>query len=1103
MPKREDIDKILIIGSGPIIIGQAAEFDFSGSQAALSLREEGYEVAIVNSNPATFQTDKEMADRVYLEPLTLESVTRIIERERPDGILGGMGGQTGLNVVSELAEAGVLDTYDVEILGTPLRTIEQSEDRDLFKKLMEEIGEPVMKSDVASSIEDAHEIVKELGGYPVLVRPAYTLGGTGGGIAHNDEELETIVGRGLVYSRIDQVLVEESVLGWKEFEYEVMRDGHDNCLIVCNMENLDPMGVHTGESIVVAPSQTLSDDDHQILRSAAIKIIRALGVEGGCNIQLCTHPETGEYRVIEVNPRVSRSSALASKATGYPIARVAAKITVGMTLDEIPNSVTKETPASFEPALDYIVTKIPRWPFDKFRTVDRTIGTQMKSTGEAMGIGRNIEESLMKAVRSLDTGQMGMEPPREWSDEELETELVEATDERLYAHAEAIRRGWSTERITDLSGYDAFWVHKLRNLVEVEERLRTEALTPELMREAKRLGFPDVLIAEYANRTEAEVHTLRLDQDVQPAYKMVDTCAAEFAAKTPYYYSTYEDVVEAPDVAADTTPGTIPNTGEGDIGKVLVVGGGPIRIGQGIEFDYACVHAVQALREGGVEALMVNNNPETVSTDFDISDKLFFDPLTLEDILNLVEAERPDGVICQFGGQTSVNLAVPLQEALDRRPDLTTRVLGTSPASMDLAEDRSKFSEILTDLGIPQPEAGSGSSYEEVKDLAADIGYPVLVRPSYVLGGRAMEIVYDEEELEEYMREAARVSPEHPILVDNFLAGAVEIDVDAVSDGEDVIIGGIMEHVEEAGVHSGDSTCFLPPVSLSDEVLDTVRQHTADIARALGVKGLLNIQYAVKDGKVHVLEANPRASRTVPYVSKAVGIPLAKIATRVMLGERLADMDVPEPATDHVSVKAPVFPFLKLPGVDSILTPEMKSTGEVMGIDTDPHRAYYKAMVSAGMELPEEGAVYITVRDEHKDAVVPLAAKLGDLGFTVYATRGTAQHLRDHDVPCETAWRISEGKSPDAIDLMRRGDIELVINTPTETRGAKRDGYMMRRLAVELDIPFLTTLAAAEAAVEAIHRSREGTFESLDIATYHEASRGNTPPAEVAKRLDA
>jgi carbamoyl-phosphate synthase large subunit len=1056
----------MVIGSGPIVIGQAAEFDYSGSQACRSLRAEGLRVVLVNSNPATIQTDPEMADAVYVEPLTLGFLEKVIAKERPQGILSGMGGQTGLNLSSELAEHGVLRKYGVELLGTKLEAIRAGEDREKFADLMRSIGEPVPRSRAVSDVVAAAEFAAEVG-FPVIVRAAYTLGGSGSGVARNPEELEHIVGLGVAYSRIKQVLVEESVLGWKEFEYEVMRDAADNCITICNMENLDPMGVHTGESIVVAPAQTLSDADHQALRSAALRIIRALGIEGGCNIQFAVHPKTGEYRVIEVNPRVSRSSALASKATGYPIARIAAKIAVGLTLDEIPNPVTGKTLASFEPTLDYVVTKIPRWPFDKFRTADRRIGTSMKSTGEVMAIGRTFEESLLKAVRSLEVGRVGLDTdPR--ADAELREDLEHPTDRRLFAIAEALRRGWGVEKVADLTAWDPFFLRKIRDIVDAEKGLRTDRPSKAALAAAKRLGLSDAELARATGWSEDRVRRSR----PPVAYKMVDTCGGEFEAETPYFYSTYERTTETRRI-----PGR----------KVLIVGAGPIRIGQGVEFDYCCVQGIFALREQGVAAIIANNNPETVSTDFDISDRLYFEPLLLEDVLNIVEVEKPDGVIVQFGGQTSINLAVPLQRELTRRRS-RTKILGTPADFIDLAEDRRRFAALMDRLKIPQPHGASGFSFAEVREAAQRIGYPVLVRPSYVLGGRGMEIVHSEDELREFMEAATRASKDHPVLVDKYLSHATEIDVDVVADGRDVFIGGIQEHIEEAGIHSGDAACVLPSQTLSADALRQVRQITRRICKALHIVGLMNLQLAVKEGTVYVLEANPRASRTVPYVSKAIGVSLAKVATKVMLGASLRSQGLGrEPRIDHVAVKAPVFPFQRLTGVDAVLGPEMKSTGEVMGMDRTLGRAYAKAMLAAGNGLPTTGGVYLTIRDEDKAAIRLVAARLAQLGLRLYATRGTAQFLREHGVEVTTVYRISENQSPDALGLMRRGEIQLVINTPTNSSGARRDGYMMRRLAVDLNIPFIPTIQAAIAAAQAIDEMRHGDLDVRSLQSYASA----------------
>ncbi len=1066
MPKRSDLQKLMVIGSGPIVIGQAAEFDFSGSQACRSLREEGYRTVLVNSNPATIQTDTETADAVYVEPLNVETITKIIEKEKVQGILSGMGGQTALNLCSELAENGTLERLHVELLGSQPKAIALSEDRELFRKTMLELHEPIPRSKTTNSIDGAKRAVDEIGGYPVLVRPAFTLGGTGGGIAHDEAELVDIVGRGLIYSRIKQVLIEESVIGWKEFEYEVMRDSRDNCIIVCNMENLDPMGIHTGESIVVAPAQTLSDRDHQLLRRATMKIIRTLGIEGGANIQFAVHPKTGEYRVIEVNPRVSRSSALASKATGYPIARVAAKIAIGRTLDEIPNAITGKTCAAFEPSIDYVVMKIPRWPFDKFRTVDRKLGTQMKSTGEVMAIGRCIEEALLKAVRSLEIDRVGLEPDK-WNDEELVTELSSATDMRLYMMAEALRRGFAIDKVCQLTDWDPFFVQKISNIVRVEGAL-IENMSEVNLSIAKRLGFGDEYIALLTGKDERTVRSARIEKNITPVYKMVDTCAAEFEAATPYFYSTYEKECESR-ISKNK--------------KVIVVGAGPIRIGQGIEFDYCCVHGALALKEEGIDAIIVNNNPETVSTDFDISSRLYFEPITAEDVLNVVEKEDADGIILQFGGQTSINLALPLERALKHRK---TKILGTSPSAIDIAEDRKKFAKLMDELGIKQPKSGTGFSFEDVRQLATDIGYPVLVRPSYVLGGRAMEIVYNESELETYMRSAVKVSKKHPILVDKYLTHAIEIDVDAVCDGRDVFIGGILEHIEEAGVHSGDATMVLPPQTLDAKTVEEVRSVTRRVALALKTVGLMNLQLAYKDGDVYMLEANPRASRTVPIVSKATGIPLAKVATKVMLGKSLDELGLKgEARIKHIAVKASVFPFLKLPGVDSILGPEMKSTGEVMGIDRSYPAAVYKAFVASGLKLPSSGNVYVSVADPDKVEAFRLAKRLVAMGFGIFATKGTAELLKSKGIEPTIVYRISDHGSPDALSLMRNGKVQLVINTPSEASGARRDGYMMRRLAVELEIPFFTTMQGAGAAVMAMEGAIRKGMEVNDLSFYH------------------
>ncbi len=1049
MPRKNHIHSVLLIGSGPIQIGQAAEFDFSGSQACRALQEEGVKVILVNSNPATIQTDPDMADVIYVEPLKAEIIAKIIKKEKPDGILSGMGGQTGLNMTAELAEMGALE--GVEILGTPLEAIYRGEDREQFRDLMNAIGEPIPKSMVLESMDEIDTALAEVG-LPAIIRPAYTLGGSGGGVAHTAEEMRRIIELGLARSRIHQVLVEESVAGWKEIEFEVMRDSSDTCIIVCGMENVDPMGIHTGESVVVAPILTLRDDEYQMMRSAAIKIIRALDVQGGCNVQFAFRD--GDYRVIEVNPRVSRSSALASKATGYPIARVAAKIAIGLRLDEIMNTVTGATPSSFEPAIDYVVVKVPRWPFDKFKSADRTLTTAMKSTGEVMAIGRTLEEGFKKALRSLDTDMK-----RHTNPSEIRMILTRPTDERFGCLFDAFREGFSVEEIASLTAITPFFLEKMQNIVTMEQKLQAD-FKPEDVRSAKRYGFTTEEIAEFSGRSPDEIDALA----GSPTYKMVDTCAAEFPATTPYFYSTWEDGCE------------ITKNG---MKKVLILGSGPIRIGQGIEFDYCTVHAVMALREEeGVEVHIVNNNPETVSTDADTSDRLFFEPMQLEDVVNILKKDDYYGVMVQFGGQNSVNLAVPLDEAI-RKLNLPVRILGTSPDAMDVAEDRDRFSQLLTKLEIPSPPNSSAYSEEEARTMARKIGYPVLVRPSYVLGGRAMELVHDETELESYIKEAVRVSRKHPVLIDSFLQNAVEIDVDAVCDGTDVLIGGIMEHIEEAGVHSGDSACVIPPQSLSASVIQQVRDYTRRLALGLGVVGLINIQYAVKSDVVYVLEANPRASRTVPFVSKATGIPLAKVAAKVMIGRKLADLGVTEREISHVAVKEVLLPFNKLPGVDTVLGPEMKSTGEVMGIDYDFGRSYYKACTAADNTLPVRGNVFISVTDEQKEEIMPIARKLGEMGLSLYGTSGTVEFLAQNGIAANLVRKVQEG-SPNVIDMMRHGGISLIINTPAD-KASRQDHLQIMRMAIDYGIPYITTLQAARAAamaIDAIQRE-EITIEPL------------------------
>ena len=1064
MPKVEDIKKVLVIGSGPIQIGQAAEFDFSGSQACRALREEGVEVVLVNSNPATIMTDFEMADVIYIEPLRADVVAKVVEKERPDGILAGLGGQTALNLTAELAELGVLSKYDVKVLGTPLEAIYDAEDRERFKQAMERINEPIPRGVTVTSVAEAEEVATELG-LPVIIRPSYTLGGTGGGIARTLEELRGIVSYGLQISRIHQVLVEESVLGWKEIEYEVMRDANDTCITICNMENLDAMGIHTGESIVVTPTQTLTDEEHQMLRSASIRIIRALRVEGGCNVQLAL--KDGSYRVIEVNPRVSRSSALASKATGYPIARVAAKIAIGLHLDEIRNDVTEETPASFEPAIDYVVVKIPRWPFDKFSNADRTLTTSMKSTGEVMAIGRTFEEALQKALRSLDIDKDFGAGYENWSETELKRLLEIPTDDRIFAIYEALKRGiFSINAISELSCIDPFFINKIDKIVQMEAKLK--ANLRENMRKAKRMGFPDERIALLTGRSSEEISDYRREEGLLPTYKMVDTCAAEFEAKTPYFYSSYEQECELK-----------PSTRK----KVLIIGAGPIRIGQGIEFDYCTVHAVKALKEEGIEAHIINNNPETVSTDYDISDKLFFEPLTFEDVMNVIEKENYDGVMVQFGGQTSVNLAVPLKKELERL-GAKTIIRGTDPENMDIAEDRGRFSKFLLRLQIPQADSGYATSLEGAKEVVSRIGFPVLVRPSYVLGGRAMEIVYDEEELIRYMREAVRVSKEKPVLIDKFLEKATEVDVDAVCDGEEVLIGAIMEHIEEAGVHSGDSACVIPPQSLSADVIETVRDYTRRIALGLQIQGLLNLQMAVKEDVVYVLEVNPRSSRTIPFVAKATGLPLAKLAAKVMLGHKLKDLEVNDVEIGHVAVKEVVLPFLKFTGVDTILGPEMKSTGEVMGIDDEFDKAFFKSELAAYNPLPLDrgSTIFISVCKEDRAVIEAVARNLKKAGLSIVGTAGTVEYLRQCGIDAKKLKKLQDG-SPNVIEMMHSQEIKLVINTPTDKQSYK-DGSQIRRACIELGVPYITTMQAAKAAASAILGMQGSEIEVKSINEY-------------------
>ena len=1055
MPKKENLNKVMVIGSGPIIIGQAAEFDYAGSQACRALKEEGLEVVLVNSNPATIMTDTHIADRVYIEPLTPEFLEEIIAKERPDGLLATLGGQAGLNLAVQLAKRGVLEKYNVELLGTPLKAIEQAEDRELFKETMEKLGEPIPESTIVEDVPSAVDFANEIG-YPVIVRPAYTMGGTGGGIAENEEELIDIVIKGLNYSLIGQVLIERSVAGWKEIEYEVMRDGNDNCITVCNMENFDPVGVHTGDSIVVAPSQTLTDHEYQMLRSASLRIIRELGIEGGCNAQYALDPKSNKYYVIEVNPRVSRSSALASKATGYPIAKVSAKIAIGYTLDEITNAVTQKTKACFEPALDYCVVKFPRWPFDKFVYADKTLGTQMKATGEVMSIDRHFEGALLKALRSLEIGvnRLHMGKMDAWDDARIKKNLQRINDERIFVMAEALRRGAATvDEIHAITKVDKWFINKLKNITDIENKLAQEPLTPSLMQNAKRVGLSDVSIAEITGKSMDEIRTTRKSMGIMPCYKMVDTCAAEFEAATPYYYSTFRAQQDEVQVSNKR--------------KVIVLGSGPIRIGQGVEFDYCSVHSVWALKEMGIEAIIINNNPETVSTDFDISDRLYFEPLTTEDVLNIIDKEKPEGVIVQFGGQTAINLAASLQKA-------GVKVFGTSVDDIDRAEDRERFDEVLTQTQIPRPRGLSVTNLEDAISGAADIGYPVMVRPSYVLGGRAMEIVYNEAELRDYMSRAVKVTPDHPVLVDRYMQGT-EVEVDAISDGMDVLIPGIMEHVERAGVHSGDSIAVYPPQTLPSKVLYTIIDYTKRLAVALHVKGLLNIQFVVVNDEVYIIEVNPRSSRTVPFLSKVTDTKMVNLATRIALGASLkevSDRTGLVPPKPYVAVKAPVFSFAKMTDVDIALGPEMKSTGEVMGIDYHYARALYKAIVGSGINVPTKGCVLFTVADKDKEEMKQLAKAFAELDFNIAATEGTAKAIASMGIDVEVVGKVHE-RSSDIIEKIKTGKIHMVINTLTQGKHSMKDGFKIRRATVEHGIACLTSLDTAWEVMRVLSFMRE------------------------------
>ena len=1067
MPKKNYLKKVMVIGSGPIIIGQAAEFDYAGSQACRALKEEGLEVVLVNSNPATIMTDKHIADRVYIEPLTVEFLTEIIEKERPDGLLATLGGQAGLNLAVKLSEAGVLDKYEVELLGTPLKAIEQAEDRERFKETMQKLGEPIPESTIVEDVPSAVTFANDIG-YPVIVRPAYTMGGTGGGIAENEEELVDIVIKGLSYSMIGQVLIERSVAGWKEIEYEVMRDGNDNCITVCNMENFDPVGVHTGDSIVVAPSQTLTDHEYQMLRSASLRIIRELGIEGGCNAQYALDPNSNRYYVIEVNPRVSRSSALASKATGYPIAKVSAKIAIGYTLDEITNAVTQKTKACFEPALDYCVVKFPRWPFDKFVYADHTLGTQMKATGEVMSIDRNFEGAILKAVRSLEIGihRLHMEGMDSWDDARIKKSLSNINDQRIFVIAEALRRhAADIDEVHKITKIDKWFLYKLKNITDVENRLISEELTDELLLTAKDVGLADRSIAELTGKDVDTIRKARKDAGILPCYKMVDTCAAEFEAATPYYYSTFhaqEDEVRTSNAR-----------------KIVVLGSGPIRIGQGVEFDYCSVHSVWALREMGIEAIIINNNPETVSTDFDISDRLYFEPLTTEDVLNIIDKEKPEGVIVQFGGQTAINLAASLKKA-------GIKVFGTSVDDIDRAEDRERFDEVLTETKIPRPQGISVTNLQEAVNGAARIGYPVMVRPSYVLGGRAMEIVYNESELRDYMGRAVKVTPDHPVLVDRYMQGT-EVEVDGISDGKDVVIPGIMEHIERAGVHSGDSIAVYPPQTLPSKVIYTIIDYTRRLATALHVKGLLNIQFVVVDGEVYIIEVNPRSSRTVPFLSKVTDVDMVELATRIAVGATLSELGYHSgliPPKSYVAVKAPVFSFAKMTDVDIALGPEMKSTGEVMGIDYNYSRALYKAIIGSGIQVPVKGCILFTVADKDKEEMKTLVKAFADLGFEIAATEGTANAIESIGIKASLVGKVHE-RSADIIERIKKGSINMVINTLTQGKHSAKDGFKIRRATVEHGIACLTSLDTAWEVLRVLSFMRESRLVySLAIQDY-------------------
>lgn len=1071
MPRRNDVSKVMVIGSGPIIIGQAAEFDYAGTQACQALKEEGMEVVLVNSNPATIMTDTNIADRVYIEPLNAQTVKKIIIKEKPDSLLPTLGGQTGLNLAMELAESGFLEEQGVKLIGTATEAIKMAEDRQAFKDTMENIGEPCIASKVVTTIEDALVFAEEID-YPVIVRPAYTLGGTGGGIAYDKVQLTDIAANGLRLSRVGQALIEKCISGWKEIEYEVMRDGKGNVITVCNMENIDPVGVHTGDSIVVAPSQTLSDKEYQMLRTASLKIISALGIQGGCNVQFALHPTSFEYSVIEVNPRVSRSSALASKATGYPIAKVATKIAIGYGLDEIKNAVTGKTYACFEPTLDYVVVKIPKWPFDKFVKAKRTLGTQMKATGEVMAISSSFEAALMKAIRSLELGILTLEQDiyKTLDTETIEKRLQDINDERLFVIAEALRRGITVETINEITKIDDFFLCKINELVMMEEKLKTVALdsiSPELLRKAKRLGFTDVVIARYVGADRYSVKKKRSLLGINVAYKMVDTCAAEFEAISPYYYSTFDLFSEVK---------------ESNRKKVLVIGSGPIRIGQGIEFDYCSVHSVWALREQGYETIIANNNPETVSTDFDTSDRLYFEPLTIEDVENIIECEKPEGVIVQFGGQTAIKLVNALN-------DMGVKIFGTQAKDVDAAEDREKFDKILEDAGIPRPKGRTVCTLEQALEASNELIYPVLVRPSYVLGGQGMEIAYSDKDVIEFMEIINRVKQEHPILVDKYLMGK-EIEVDAICDGENILIPGIMEHLERAGVHSGDSISVYPAASLNKTTVQKIIEYSEKLAKALNVIGMINIQYVLYNNELNVIEVNPRSSRTVPYISKVTGIPVVNIATKIMMGSKLSDFKFGTGLyrnSDYVAIKVPVFSFEKLHDVDTSLGPEMKSTGEVLGIGRTFYEALYKGIVATGIKLPGKGGgILMTVRDSDKTELIPIAEKFEKLGYELWATGKTANMLNMYGIATNAVKKIDEG-SPNILDLISSGRIKLVVNTPTKGRQPERDGFKIRRKAVEMSIPCLTSLDTANAVLSCIEMENLGSeIDVIDLSVFED-----------------